>query len=430
MPRAGAGGGGSNRSSSGHGSSRFTSGHRPSAPGSGNRARGGASGGMGNQPSGFGGSSGNPMGGFGFPFPFIFGGSHRRGPYSNLPPYNAPTQYPQQGRYNGQYGGQYSGQYNGAPYQQYNSQNANMAGPFGPAGSNNGSGMPPMANVPNYNNQPNRQPNRFTGALPIIGILVAILVFVLILMMPSCSSDHSVAPQSTYNRERIDSGLAFNADCIDDQLGWFNNTASAGKRLKTFYDKTGIQPYIVFAKYNPKLQTDAQKQQWAQQWYDDHIDNEYTMLFVYFAEQNTDNDVGYMTVVDGKRIASVMDSQALDIFWSYIDHYWYSDASTDDAVVSAFDATADRIMTRTTTQHDVMRWIIIGIIIIAVLVLVIIAIRMILRRRREHEQYVERMVTTPLEQAADPVLEKYDQSDRSGRNEHDEHNDQQSQKGQ
>ena len=41
-----------------------------------------------------------------------------------------------------------------------------------------------------------------------------------------------------------------------------------------------------------KLTTDDEKQAWAREWYDDHIDNEDTLLFVYFAEQDVDNDVG------------------------------------------------------------------------------------------------------------------------------------------
>lgn len=95
----------------------------------------------------------------------------------------------------------------------------------------------------------------------------------------------------------------------------------------------------------------------------------------------------------------------------------------DDAIVATFDSTAGRIMTKTTTKNDVHKWVIIAVIVIGMLAIGAVITWMLIKRKREHEQYVERMVTTPLEEARDPILEKYDQAD---------HNDQvgQEQKGQ
>lgn len=220
-------------------------------------------------------------------------------------------------------------------------------GPFSPAGGP--PVAPPTMQTPfGGNNNGGKKPNGgLTGLMPLIGILAALVIFLLIFMMPSCSNnepnrnDYNVTvPESTYNRTKLDSGLPYDSNCIDDQLGWFENRTSAAKRLKVFYDKTGIQPYILFAKYNPQLKTDDEKQAWAREWYDDHIDNEDTLLFVYFAEQDVDNDVGYMTLVNGKHVSSIMDAQATEIFWTYLDEYWYSDRFTDDAIVATFDSTA------------------------------------------------------------------------------------------
>ena len=291
-------------------------------------------------------------------------------------------------------------------------------GPFSPAGGP--PVAPPTMQTPfGGNNNGGKKPNGgLTGLMPLIGILAALVIFLLIFMMPSCSNnepnrnDYNVTvPESTYNRTKLDSGLPYDSNCIDDQLGWFENRTSAAKRLKVFYDKTGIQPYILFAKYNPQLKTDDEKQAWAREWYDDHIDNEDTLLFV------------YMTLVNGKHVSSIMDAQATEIFWTYLDEYWYSDRSTDDAIVATFDSTADRIMTKTTTKNDVHKWVIIAVIVIGMLAIGAVITWMLIKRKREHEQYVERMVTTPLEEARDPILEKYDQAD---------HNDQvgQEQKGQ
>ncbi|WP_193553580.1 hypothetical protein [Bifidobacterium animalis] len=375
----------------------MSSGHRPSMPGSGRRAGGGGSAGF-PQSSGSTGSGGFDVGdlfraaGIGMAGGYNAGRRSTRNRYGrrSMPfpeeIFDAMGQQPNYGR---------------------------QQTPFG--GNNNGG----------------KKPNGgLTGLMPLIGILAALVIFLLIFMMPSCSNnepnrnDYNVTvPESTYNRTKLDSGLPYDSNCIDDQLGWFENRTSAAKRLKVFYDKTGIQPYILFAKYNPQLKTDDEKQAWAREWYDDHIDNEDTLLFVYFAEQDVDNDVGYMTLVNGKHVSSIMDAQATEIFWTYLDEYWYSDRSTDDAIVATFDSTADRIMTKTTTKNDVHKWVIIAVIVIGILAIGAVITWMLIKRKREHEQYVERMVTTPLEEARDPILEKYDQAD---------HNDQvgQEQKGQ
>ncbi|MCC2705029.1 hypothetical protein LK470_08535, partial [Bifidobacterium animalis] len=65
----------------------------------------------------------------------------------------------------------------------------------------------------------------------------------------------------------------------------------------------------------------------------------------------------------------------------------------------------------------------IAVIVIGMLAIGTVITWMLIKRKREREQYVERMVTTPLEEARDAILEKYDQAD---------HNDQvsQEQKGQ
>lgn len=329
MPRAGAGSG-SGRSSSGHdGGSRMSSGHRPSMPGSGRRAGGGGSAGF-PQSSGSTGSGGFDVGdlfraaGIGMAGGYNAGRRSTRNRYGrrSMPfpeeIFDAMGQQPNYGRQ------QTPGPYSAGPF----GTGAPGAGqgPFSPAGGP--PVAPPTMQTPfGGNNNGGKKPNGgLTGLMPLIGILAALVIFLLIFMMPSCSNnepnrnDYNVTvPESTYNRTKLDSGLPYDSNCIDDQLGWFENRTSAAKRLKVFYDKTGIQPYILFAKYNPQLKTDDEKQAWAREWYDDHIDNEDTLLFVYFAEQDVDNDVGYMTLVNGKHVSSIMDAQATEIFWTYLD---------------------------------------------------------------------------------------------------------------
>lgn len=286
----------------------------------------------------------------------------------------------------------------GGPAGVYGGPSGGGPGPFPPAGGG-------------------RNPHSGSGWLAAIGIVIAI-VCVILLGFLSCSGDKSTGggsiPASTYNREKIESGAPYDSDDVIDELGWVEDVRATERGLKSFYDKTGIQPYVLLAKYNAQTTTDAEREDWAHDWYTKHIDNQDTLLLVYFADKDSENVMGNSVLINGRNISTVMDAQAVDIFWAYYDQYWYSDLSTDDAIVKTFDSTAERIMTKTTTANDVLKWVVIAVIVIGVLVIIAVIIWMVIKRRREHEAYVERMVNTPLEEAEDPILKKYSQDDQKG----------------
>ncbi|MCD8022520.1 MAG: hypothetical protein LUF30_05970 [Lachnospiraceae bacterium] len=160
----------------------------------------------------------------------------------------------------------------------------------------------------------------------------------------SVSSSSNSPSSSDSNRVKIETDLEFDSDCILDELGWVDDVDATGASLEDFFDATGVQPYVYFKDYDSSLTSDSDKEDYAQQWYEDNIDNEGTFLFIYFAEEDTDNDVGYMYYVCGYDIESVMDEEACELFWDYVDEYWYSDLSTDDMITEIFDSLADAIM--------------------------------------------------------------------------------------
>ncbi len=159
---------------------------------------------------------------------------------------------------------------------------------------------------------------------------------------PSVSSSNS--QETTPAREKLATDYNYINDCIIDELGWFDDISKTEKQLKNFWEKTGVQPYIILRDYDASLTSDSEKEQWAIDYYDNNFDAENIFLFVYFAEEDTDNDVGYMAYANGYETTSVMDSEAVEIFWNNIDKYWYTDWSTDDVFIQTFNNTADRIM--------------------------------------------------------------------------------------
>lgn len=245
------------------------------------------------------------------------------------------------------------------------------------------------------------------GGSTLLSVAICLIVFA-VLLTGIFRGNGSSIPASTYNREKADTGVAYQNDCIVDELGWFTNIPQTERRLQAFYDATGVQPYIVLKAYDSSLTTDAEKEAYANDWYEANIDNEGTFLYMYFAEADADNDVGYMCYVNGKRVTSVMDAEAVEIFWAYLDNAWYSDQSTDDLFVSVFTNTADRIMTKTTTGWDIAKWVVIGGIVTVGMVGGIYLVKVKHRREKERAEETERILHTPLESAADDLAEKYE----------------------
>lgn len=274
----------------------------------------------------------------------------------------------------------------------------NMADPYDPL-----TGMNPM-NDPGYD--PNygygQQRRRSGGTFGMIAVVFIVLMCIFLFSCMGCSSNGSSAsvPASSHNREKIQAQEPFDANCIVDEEGFFENPSKTASQLKTFYDKTGIQPYIVIRSYDPSLKTDAQKAEFAEEYYNRNIDNEDTFLYMYFADADP-NSVGYMQTVNGKRVDTVMDPQAVEIFWNYMDNEWSSGKSTDAMFVDVFNQTANRIMTKTTTSNDVAMRSLIVIAIIAVIAGVIIMIYLRNKRAREKAEETARILATPL-QTSDP----------------------------
>lgn len=249
--------------------------------------------------------------------------------------------------------------------------------------------------------------------------VISLIIFVVVLIaafggFPSSNSSSTKSvPKSTQNREQLESGVGYDNNCIVDNIGWFDNVTKTEKSIKKFYDKTGVQPYIVLNAYDSTLLTDTAKEEYAKKWYDEHIKNESTFLYMYFAEPDTDNDVGYMAYVNGKQVSSVMDSEAIEIFWAYVDKYWYSDMSTDDMFTTIFTKTADRIMTKSTTAADVGNNAVkvIGVIVVFAGIIVVMVIRR--KHKAEEAKETEKILNTPLngDSEADDLLKKYKKGD-------------------
>lgn len=225
----------------------------------------------------------------------------------------------------------------------------------------------------------------FRSVLPMIIILIVLLVGIF-----GSSSD---IVRSTTNREPI-AGNGFVMDCIVNEPGYDGMEALAVQGMSDFHMATGIQPYVYLKSYDSSLGTVAAKDAWAEAFFG-RLGDEKGFLVVYFEE--SDGSLGYSTSVSGTEIESVLDSEALQIFWSYWKSNWNApDKDVMEVIHDSFQDTGERIMTKTTTFWDVAKYV---MIVLVILVTAMMAAKILKLRRqhaREEAEETERILRTPL----------------------------------
>lgn len=237
------------------------------------------------------------------------------------------------------------------------------------------------------------------GCLTSMSVAAILLLIVLVIGLFSNSAG---VPKSTVQREKLEGVGGFNNDCIVDELGWISNESQVKNAMKHFWSKTGVQPVIYLKEHDPSLGIfemskteedaflagDSNSGGWLDDWFESQGYSETTYAFVYFDGPETGelyDDHYQFYSVPGRLVGPVMDSEAEDIFFSYLESYWHMDPSvmSEDKMFSdVWTNTADRIMEKTTTQLDVAKYaVIFGIIVFAVY-----AIFRFIRVRRENER--------------------------------------------
>lgn len=231
--------------------------------------------------------------------------------------------------------------------------------------------------------------------------LIAILMIVASLICVFIYSRNS-GPKSTIVREKIESAAGYNYNCIKDELGWFDSKSQTGRELEYFYNKTGVQPFIYLKGYDPALTNLQQKEEYAKQYYEENFKGrEDVFLYVYFAEADQDGEVGDEAWWIGGQAGSIMDGEAMDIFWHKLDALWYGSGSTDDMFVKTFTHTADQIM-----KVDNGPWVaIIAIMLVAGTVSLFVFIFAMTkeknRRAKEEAEETERILKTDIDKLAE-----------------------------
>lgn len=223
------------------------------------------------------------------------------------------------------------------------------------------------------------------------------------------SGDKSI-PASTVTRERIDTKNAYINDCIIDEIGWIQNENSLSRQLQSFYNATGCQPYIILREYDSTMNSEDAREAWTQEYYDTNfVNNQNVVLYVYFCDKG-DNGYGDDTLWLGTDSSVIMDSEAVEIFWHYLDYNWeHWNINDNDGMFSdTFNRTADRIMTKTTTSNDVKLILIKVLGICFVVICIIIIVAKIIASKHKKAQETIAILNAPIEKLSDPASDLAD----------------------
>lgn len=151
---------------------------------------------------------------------------------------------------------------------------------------------------------------------------------------------------SSIEREPIEEGLVNETPYYVDELGWIRDQSTAEAGLRYFYEETNVQPVVyitdnVDGDPNP---TPDEIDAFANQMYDELFTDEAHLLLVHF--ENYDfyqYDYSYHTVY-GSQAKALMDTEAEDILFDYLDYHYRRDITEEEFFSEAFRDTADRIM--------------------------------------------------------------------------------------
>lgn len=267
------------------------------------------------------------------------------------------------------------------------------------AGGGPSYGAPGGGNNNGNNNQYNN--GSAAGCLRIVVWILLILVIITLLMfaVESCSGSNMV---STHERTPLASGtVTETAYYTDADGGWISSSATLEKGMRSFFEQTGVQPYLYIVADNASTNT-TELSQYAEYVYGELFEDDGHFLLVFCYD--TARDAYHCGYYMGAAARTVLDDEALQIFQGYLAKYWNDWPGSEDAFFSnAYQATADTIMT-VTPDYTVAYLVAAVIIILAIIAYVII------RRRQQHEkekmEHTERVLNQDLQTFGDYETEK------------------------
>lgn len=235
-----------------------------------------------------------------------------------------------------------------------------------------------------------------------LSIVLAIIVIVagLVAARPNIQ-------QSTVERSKLDSSLCTKVDTwYQDDINWIHDEKTLLRGLKTFYDKTGVQPYLwITDNINGKIKPNTSD-------FETALKSKYSELFkdeghviVCFMESSPSVYATYYWA--GSAAKGVIDDEAGEILLDVIDSKYTSDLSDEEMFSKSFSDAATRMMK---VGHTTKQLIIIAVIVLLCLGFVVSVYLWVKTRAKAHAEEAEetqRILNTPIDEIGESVLNKY-----------------------
>lgn len=254
-------------------------------------------------------------------------------------------------------------------------------------------------------------PRAGSGCGGCAGILVAIVILALLgalatTFIPSCSTDYSAQSASTVIREELPAGSVDETAYYTDADGdWIHSPATLERGLRTFFEKTGVQPYVYILKNGTTNSTSALTEA-AEELYDQLFSDEAHFLLVFCDDGNGSYNCGYAA---GSLATQVMDSEAVGILSEQIERANNDYSLSEEEIFSqAFSETADLIMSAADDQRasETTRNVVIGVVAVVAVGGAVYLIAKNRKAKQEAERkHTEEILNTPLEKFGDSDIE-------------------------
>ncbi len=180
-------------------------------------------------------------------------------------------------------------------------------------------------------------------------IVIAVLLLILVVLISNSSSKQLTA--STKVREPLaKDAVKIDAGYHTDGLHWIESAPKLTSGMKSFYEATGVMPYLYLAKdiYGDPYPEEQEFEDFAEDLYNSlfAMDGGYdeAHVLVVFQQYTDDDDYG-VYVLPGLAAASVMDEEAQTILRDCINkYYWDEEKTNSEFFAAAFREAGKRIM--------------------------------------------------------------------------------------
>ena len=211
--------------------------------------------------------------------------------------------------------------------------------------------------------EPEKKKTTAVGCLSVILIILAI-----ILAFTTIAGFNSA--KNAKNRVKLDKKVSVDIGYLNDQLGWIDKKSTVERGMKSFYDQTGVMPYLIITDKlsgtNPE--SSSATASYTESVYKQLFGSDDTHFLVLWYQENGSDDYAFMYC--GAAANGVVDADARDVVMNYFNRYYTSDYDDNQYFAKVFEDSAEEIM----KQSDSGWKSTLGMLILVIAVLIVMNI--------------------------------------------------------